>query len=200
MAEIEEIEETSSWILSDWFLGVLVVILSAATAFAAFQSTMTGIEGDDLDNDSQKALLLATTSFLTANTEFMEDLQTYDSFKLLSDQNSGEGAEFLKRASPALIAGLERPEGPFDEIYEASLYNDALELFKHVEKIEEEANLADDALRINELAGLIFAVGLASTAWASLVGPRRRIRQIFVIVALICLVGGIVVASRVLFL
>jgi len=200
MAENEDNKETSGWILSDWFLGALVVILSAATAFAAFQSTITGIEGDDLDNDSQKTLLLATTSFLTANTEFMEDLQTYDYFKLLSDQNSFEEAEFLRRASPSLIAGLERPEGPFDEIYEASLYNDALELFKHVEKIEEEANLADDALRINELAGLIFAVGLASTAWASLVGPRRRIRQIFVLVALICLVGGIVVASRVLFL
>jgi hypothetical protein len=38
-------QKESSWFLSDWFLGALVVILSAATAFAAFQSTLTNIEG-----------------------------------------------------------------------------------------------------------------------------------------------------------
>ncbi len=198
MAENEDNEKTSDWILSDWFLGALIVILSAATAFAAFQSAVTGINGDDLDTDSQKTLILATTSFLSANTEFLVDIQAYDSYKLLANQNSEEAVEFLARASPALIAGLERAEGPFDEIYEANLFDDSLDLFDQVEKLEEEANLADDALRINELAGLIFAVGLASTAWASLLGPRRKIRLIFVTVALICLVGGIVVASQVL--
>ena len=200
MTTNDDNHKESSWFLSDWFLGALVVILSAATAFAAFQSALTGLEGGDLDTDSQKALILATTSFLTANTEFLVDIQAYDSYKLLADQNSEEADEFLNRASPALIASLERPEGPFDEIYEANLFNDALDLFDQVEKLEEEANLADDALRINELAGLIFAVGLASTAWASLVGPRRRIRLVFMAVALISLIGGIVVISQVLFL
>lgn len=193
-------EKESTWILSDGFVGALVVMLIAATAFAAFQSALSGIEGDDFDIDAQRALVLGTTSFLTANTEFLEDLQLYDAYNLFVDKNPEEAAEILERASDPLIEGLERPGGPFDETYEDMLYADAKDLLNQVIELEEEANSKDDAIRIYELAGLIFAIGLATSAWASLIGHRRSIRLVFVIVSLICLIGGTLVIVQIPFL
>lgn len=69
MAANADNQKESSWFLSDWFLGVLVVILSAATAFAAFQSALSGTEGDDLDTDGQKTLILTATRFLTPDCQ-----------------------------------------------------------------------------------------------------------------------------------
>ena len=42
-------EPGTRWWPSDGFLGAMVVLLTAATAFSAYQSALTGIEGDDLD-------------------------------------------------------------------------------------------------------------------------------------------------------
>jgi hypothetical protein len=47
------------------------------------------------------------------------------------------------------------------------------------------------------LAGFIFAIGLASVAWASLVGSGRRIRLIFLLIALASLIVGFVVIIEV---
>ena len=56
--------------------------------------------------------------------------------------------------------------------------------------MEQQANLADDKARIYELAGLIFTIGLAAAAWASLVGTGRRIRLIFLAIAVTSLIAG----------
>lgn len=57
--------------------------------------------------------------------------------------------------------------------------------------------MADDKARIYELAGFIFAIGLASVAWALLVGSGRRIRLIFLLIALASLIVGFVVIIQV---
>jgi hypothetical protein len=196
----KEGEGKVSWFLSDGFLGALVVLLTAATAFSAYRSSLAGIEGDDLDVEAQKTMILATSSYLAANTEFLEDIQNYDSYRLFSEQDPEESAIYLDRASEALLAGMARPGGPFDEIYAEKLYGDAGDLFSQIEDIEQRANQFDDRVRIYELAGLLFAIGLAATAWAALIGHRRRIRIVFVIVALFCFIAGLAVTAQILFL
>lgn len=57
--------------------------------------------------------------------------------------------------------------------------------------------MADDKARIYELAGLIFAIGLAAVAWASLVGSGRRIRLIFLAIALVSLIAGFGVIDQI---
>lgn len=105
-------ESGSDRLFSDGFLGALVVLLTIAIAFAAYEGALTGIEGDDLDVAAQRAMLLATSSYLSGNTEFLEDLQIYD------------------------------------------------------------------------LTAFIFAIGLAAIAWAALVGCGRRIKFVFLLMAL----------------
>jgi hypothetical protein len=199
MAANESGERGGSWYLSDGFLGALVVLLTAATAFSAYQSSLAGIEGDDLDVEAQKTMTLATSSYLAANTEFLEDIQNYDSYRFFSERDPEESAVYLDRASEALLAGMVRPGGPFDEIYAETRYGDGLELFSQIEDLEQQANQFDDRVRIYELAGLIFAIGLAATAWAALASHRRRIRIVFVIVALVCFIAGAAVTAQILF-
>ncbi|HET6443706.1 MAG TPA: hypothetical protein VFI27_03920, partial [candidate division Zixibacteria bacterium] len=74
--------------------------------------------------------------------------------------------------------------------YLAATYTEANLLLAHVETLEDQANQMDDRTQAYELAGFIFAIGLASTAWASLVHASRRIRLIFQIIALVCLLIG----------
>jgi hypothetical protein len=194
-----ETENKLSWLDSDGFLGAMVVLLTIVTAFAAYQSALTSIEGDDLDFEAQKTLVLATASFQSGNSELLEDMYIYDSYRQFADQDPEEAAVFLNRASQALREGLDRPDGPFDEGYQEARFGDAFDLIKEVEKFEQQANLADDKARIFELAGFIFAIGLAAVAWASLVGTGRRIRLIFLLVAVVSLMAGFVVIIQVVF-
>lgn len=169
----------------------MVVILTAATAFAAYQSALTGIEGDDLDLETQKTLVVATGSFLNGNAEIIQDLQAYDAYRFFSTEDPAEAAVYLERMSVTLRAGLEQPDGPFDDDYLAATYADAKALLAQVDELETQADQIDDQNRVYEQAGFLFAIGLAATAWASLVDAGRRLRLIFLIIALICLFGGI---------
>ena len=185
------------WWLSDGFLGAMVVLLMAATAFAAYQSALTGIEGDDLDLEGQKALVVAIGSFLNGNAELFQDMQAYDAYRFFSAEDPAETDLYLERMSPRLRAGLEQLGNPFDQAYLQATYADAQALIAQVDELETQANQIDDKNRIYELAGLIFAIGLATTAWAALVHPERRIRLIFLLIAVVSLIGGVVVILQV---
>jgi hypothetical protein len=191
-------EPGPQWWLSDGFLGAMVVLLTAATAFAAYSSALTGIEGDDLDLEGQNTLVVAMGSFLNSNAELFQDVQAYDAYRFFSAEDPTEVDVYLERMSPRLRAGLDQPGTPFDEAYLQATYARAQALIADVEEIQEQANQIDDKNRIYELAGLIFAIGLAATAWASLMHPARRIRSIFLVISLVCLIGGIVVILQVL--
>jgi hypothetical protein len=186
------------WWLSDGFLGAMVVLLTAATAFAAYRSTLTGIEGDDLDLEGQKTLVVAMGSFLNGNAELFQDLQAYDAYRFFSGEDPAEAALYLERMSPELQAKLDEPGSPFSDAYLEEIYAEAQELIVQLEVIENKANTIDDKNRIFELAGLIFAIGLATTAWAALVHPDRRIRPVFLLISLICLFAGVGVLIRTL--
>jgi hypothetical protein len=199
MMASETQEGRADWLFSDGFLGALVVLLTVATAYSAYRGALTGIEGDDLDFQAQRNLVLATAQFQNGNADFMEDIYTYDAYRFFTDLDDEEAAVYLERASEPLRAGLDRPDGPFDEAYQATLYGEAYALLSEVEKLEEQANRADDQARYFELALLLFAVGMAAAAWAALVGSGRRIRQIFLLTAIVSLVAGTVVILQVLF-
>jgi hypothetical protein len=143
-------------------------------------------------------LVLATGSFLNGNAELIQDLQAYDAYRYLNTEDPGEAAVYLERMSDSLRAIVANAGDPFDDDYLAATYAEANELLALVEEQETQSNQVDDRNRVYELAGFIFAIGLAATAWASLVDAGRRIRMIFLIIALVCLVGGLGVFLRLL--
>jgi hypothetical protein len=151
------------------------------------------LKGDDLDLEAQRTLVLATSSFLNGNAETMQDLQAYDAYRFFSVEDPSEAVIYLERMSPRLRATLEQPGGPFDDAYLKATYAEAQALIAQAGEIETQANQIDDQNRIYELAGLIFAIGLASTAWASLLHPNRQTKTVFLVIAVICILAGAVV-------
>ena len=119
-----ETENKLSWLDSDGFLGALVVLLTIVTAFAAYQSALTGIEGDDLDFEAQKTLVLAAASFQSGNSELLEDMYTYDGYRQFADQDPEEAAVYLDRGGGG---GLRKP-------YATALTGPAAPLMKYMKK------------------------------------------------------------------
>lgn len=179
------------WLVSDAVLGSLVVLFTVATAFAAFRASVSEIEGGDLDVNSQKSLILGTTTYLDSNMEYLEDIATYDTYNLLKDDDPEAAAELFSRASPEMLAGLEREGGPFDEVYEEARYETAVSFMKEAQDLNEQGNLADDKANKYQKAAFILAIGLAITAWASLFDTRPKLRLIFTLLALPCLGIGL---------
>lgn len=75
-------------------------------------------------------MVLATASFQSGNSEILEDMYIYDSYRQFAGQDLEEAAVYLARASAALREGLSRPSGPFDAIYGEARFGDAFDLIE----------------------------------------------------------------------
>jgi hypothetical protein len=171
-------------LLSDGVLGTIVVLMTIATAIGGYRAAVVEIRGSDLDFKAQSKLSLGTTTFLQGSIEYVNDLATFESYLILNDSEEEAAYSVLARGSEALTAGLERPGGPFDEVYEEIVYGDALALFAEARDLNAEANAADDLAADYQRATLVLAIGLATAAWASLVEARTVIRLVFTLISL----------------
>jgi hypothetical protein len=188
----------SSWLLSEPILGTLIVIMTVLVAFTAFQESLLEIEGDDLNFEASKTVTLAIGSYMVGNTDFMQDVSTYNTYRFYQEIDSSEAKIIIEQASPLLLEGLERPDGPFDEIYKESRYAQAFSLLEESKRIEAEEDINDEKSQLFNLAGLIFAIGLAASAWAALVHGGGLLKFVFLLIAMACLVGGLAVVVQVL--
>ena len=179
------------WLISDAVLGTLVVLFTVATAYAAYRSSLADIKGGDLDINAQNSLILGTTTFLEANMQFMQDISAYNAYQLATPDDPEAAAAFLAQGSSFFQDGLTRENGPFDETYENQLYDEALNLFDESQDLQEQGDVADDLSQQFQVAAFILAIGLAITAWASLFDTRPRLRLVFTLLALPCLVMGL---------
>lgn len=179
------------FLITDAFLGSLIVLFTVATAFAAYKASTAEIRGNDLDINAQNALIHSMASYQESNLILMEDNGTYTAYRLLKESDPEAVEVLLETASPEMTAGLARPDGPFDVEYEAALYREARDLLAEAEALQEEGNVADDLALHFQGAAFILAIGLAITAWASLFDSRPTLRLIFTLLALPCLIIGL---------
>jgi len=173
-------------------LGILVGLLSAVTAFSAYQVSLADGKAGELDVKAIKTLTESNTEFLRSNQEVMLDYAAYDNF-VVSGRDDDEIADYYRGGfSEPLEAGLERPDGPFDDVYfdetfaEAdALYEEALDLFDQAQ----EAGTVTDQL---QLVLLVLAVGLSLAAFASIGEKKGRMARIFIGIASLTLIFGLV--------
>jgi hypothetical protein len=179
-------------IRSDRYLGILVALLSIATAFAAYQVALADAKAGELEVDAIKTLTESNTEFLRSNQEVMLDYAAYDNY-VIGGENDEAIADYYRGGfSEALEASLDRVEGPFDEAYfdetfsEADLlYDEALDGFDEAEA----AGVVADRL---QLVMLVLAVGLSLGAYASLGDRRGNVALTFIVIATITLLFGVV--------
>jgi hypothetical protein len=178
---------------SQIFLGALISLLTVANGFVAFRSTRASLDSSSIDFYASKAMQHASLAHLTGNAKYGVDTGTYNGYRILEDRDPELAQEWLSSASEELLAGLERPGGPFDEVYIAARYGEARAKFAEAEELFVEADQASMESERNALASSILTIGLGATAWAGLLQERNTLRQVFAVTAMLSLVIGLVV-------
>ena len=180
------------FLATDLVLGSLVAFASIMVAFAAFQSNLASSQQADAYVEGQMVLSLSNTEFLRANQDIMQDYTLFDGSVVHA--NNPELADYYEdNFSEELLASLDRPAGPFDDRYYDEMYAEADTTFEEAMDLFDIGHAANKRSDQFQLAGLIFAVGLALVAWASILQPERKLRLTFVVMSIFVLTAGILV-------
>lgn len=196
MTEVDSTEKTEkpkgllARLGSDLVLGFLVAFLSILTALAAYQGSIADSQESDLNVEGQKQLTEANSFYLEANQFVIYDFNMYDGWYIADDPEIAD--YFFANFSEELTASIDRSEGPFDDQYYDSMYAGADDLYDEALNYFDQAQAAGERAIQMQLVVLVFAVGLALAAYASLIQSEKRIRAVFAIASMLALVMGLV--------
>ena len=180
------------FLASNIILGSLVAFASVMVAFSAYQSNLASSAQADAYVDAQMVLSLSNTEFLRANLDITQDYTMYDGMVVHADNL--ELAEYYQyNFSPQLEASMERPDGPFDDPYYDEMFAEADLTFEEAMTLFDAGHTANQLSDAFQLAGLIFAVGLALVAWASILQENSSLRPVFVVLSILVLTAGLLV-------
>lgn len=173
------------FLTSEITLGTLIAVLSIFTALTAYQSSMA--DSDQTKNNVQgmQKLTDANAEYLTANQDIIQDYTYFDTYYLNQESNPDIADYYKESFSEELVAGLERPEGPWDEVYYEAKYQGPNEIFDEADALfskAEEWNTRGDQL---QLVMLLMAVALSFSAWASLLSDESKMRLIFAVLSIL---------------
>jgi hypothetical protein len=178
---------------SELVLGSLVALLSVLAALAAFQGSLADSQESDKNVEGQKQITEANALYLEDNQYIIYDYTMYDGWYVNQDTNL-DAAEYYKvNFSDNLNAGIARSENePFDTAYYDAMYAEANSTYDEALTFFEEAQTAGDRANNMQMVVLIFAVGLALSAYGSLIAPEKTIRIVFAMGAIAALIAGLI--------
>jgi hypothetical protein len=177
---------------SEILLGTLITVLSVMVAWAAYLGALADSAESDANVEGQKILSLSNTEFLRANQDIMQDYTMYDGYFVNQDSQPDIADYYEANFSDGLIDSLDRPDGPFDDAYYDAMYADADGSYDEAVAKFDEAQQAGNKANNYQLTVLIFAVGLALSAWASVVREESMMRPMFAVIALVSLGYGLI--------
>ncbi len=176
---------------SELILGTLIALLSVLTALSGYQSSMADSDQTKYNVQGQQMLTDANAEYLTANQLIVYDYTLYDGYYTADTQEKSDYYEenFSDELQAAIGADA---EDPFSDAYYDAVYLDANDLFDQADdlfQLAEDFNERGDAL---QLVMLFMALGLAFSAWASLLKEESNLRILFAIFSIAMLVLGLV--------
>lgn len=177
------------WLGYDLILGFLVAFLSVLTALAAYLGATADSKESDLNVEGQKQLTEANSYYLEANQFVLYDYTMYDGWYVADDPDIAD--YFFGNFSIELTDSMDRPEGPFDDQYYDEMYGDADGLYDEALDYFDQAQAAGERAIRMQLLVLIFAVGLALAAYASLLQHGNLIRVVFTFASMLALFLGL---------
>ncbi len=180
-------------ISSEWTLGILVALLSVLIAAAAYQSSLYDSKESDFNVEGQKQLSESNTYYLEANQFVIYDFTMYDGWYINDGVNADLADYYYTSFSEDLTLSMERENGPFDDEYYTAMYTDADATYEEAMTAFDDANTAGNKADQLQLVVLIFAVGLALSAYGSIVNPESKVRVIFGFMSVLSLVFGVIV-------
>ena len=174
----------------EMILGALIAILSVFTAYASWQGSKADSQQNANEVKGMQSLNDGNAEYLSANQFIVYDYTMYDGWYTTDDDAKAEYYE--SSYSDELIAAIEaNPEDPFSEDYYNAMYASADALWEESDAAFETArqyNNHDDGL---QLVILLTALGLAFSAWASLLKEESNLRPLFGLAATAMLIAGI---------
>lgn len=176
---------------SDGVLGALVALLSILTAFVGFEAYLADDNSNDMQIEAIKALTESNTMYLEANQDIIVDYSQFDNYYVNLGEDDDLADYFYGNFSMALTNSMEREDGPFDEPYYEEMFSDAEVTYEQALDTFDEAENLGDAAEEFQFIMLISAVGLALSAWSSLVKPGTTIRMTFMIIGIVAFVFSV---------
>jgi len=172
-------------------LGALIAILSVFTAFASWQGSIADSKQNENEILGMQSLNDGNAEYLSANQFIVYDYTMFDGWYTTDDDAKAEYYE--SSYSEELTAAIEvNPEDPFSEDYYNAMYASATELWDESDAAFEEAGVWDNRGDGLQLVILFTALGLAFSAWASLLKEESSLRPLFGAAATVMLVLGVV--------
>lgn len=178
-----------SFLGNEVVLGTMIALLSVFTAVASYQGAMADSEQNKYEILGMKTLNDGNVFYLEANQNWLQDDNNYDNWYINQDSNPEIAAYYEGNFSEALVTALEQDQYP--ELYEEALYADAYAYFDESESAFDLAGQYDERGDQLQLVMLIMALGLALSAWASLLGPESNMRLAFSLFGIIAFVAAL---------
>lgn len=172
-------------------LGTMIALLSVFTAVASYQGAMADSEQNKYEILGMKQLNDGNVFYLEANQNWLQDDNNYDNWYVNQDTNPEVAAYYEGNFSEALVTAL--AEDQYPDLYEEELYADANSLFDESESAFSLAGQYDERGDQLQLVMLIMALGLALSAWASLLGADSNMRLAFSLFGIIAFAAGILI-------
>ncbi len=183
--------ERLKFIGSEIVLGTLIAVLSIFTGVASYQGSMSDSDQNKYQVQGMQTLTDANAEYLTANQFIVYDYNMYDAWYL--DETGSKADYYQASFSEQLKTSIEKnPDDPFSSDYYDSMYADANKMFDEADQkfqLAEQFNERGDQL---QLVMLIAAIGLAFTAWASLLAEESKMRILFAVLAIITTIIGLI--------
>lgn len=175
------------------FLGTMIALLSVSTAVASYQGAMADSEQNKYEILGMQYLNDANAEYLTANQEITQDYSYYDNWYLNVDERPEIAEYYEVDFSLALQDAIARDDGIWDETYYADMYAFPNSLFDESDANFDLGAQHDERGDQLQLVMLIMALGLALTAWGSLLPAQSNMRILFSFFGLITFLAGIFV-------
>ncbi len=171
------------FLTSELVLGALVAILSVITAFSGYQGSL--VDGDETKYNvlGQKMLTDANAEYLTANQLIVYDYNLYDGWYTAEDEEKSE--YYHANFSDELLASIDaNEEDPFSDAYYEAMYQTPQGMFDEADSLFQKAEEYGERGDALQMIMLISALGLAFSAWASLLDEESVIRLVFSIASI----------------
>ncbi len=177
------------------FLGTMIALLSVLTAFSSYQGAMADSEQNKYEIKGMQALNDGNAEYLSANQNWIQDEGNYDNW-YINNQSNPEVAEYYEgNFSQSLFDAIARngDDYPMDEQYSDELYVDAIAYWDDADYNFDLGSQWDERGDQLQLVMLIMALGLALTAWASLLHAESKMRGFFALLGLVALIAGLAI-------
>jgi hypothetical protein len=168
------------------FLGFLVSALSVLTAASNYMAFQSEKSSADLEAEGDRSLALSNTDYIRANQFIILDYTMFDGEYIQRGVDDFAADYYKNNFSTELQSSIDRGSA-FDQQYYDEMYAESDKSFDEAFDYLDQANAETDREGGYQLAMLIASVGLAFSAYASLLNNSNFLRGLFSLLALILL-------------